>query len=198
MRGFAAIPISILFSIAAAASALAQGAPDAAALTCAWDKLPAAEQTRLRDEFQVKLLNGSFTIHFGALSATGAADAARDCQLNLTPPQVESLAVVLSRRAAVEKAKAGIAARGDDPALIQAGLAKMHDGKRERIGDKLSCPGPHSMVKEWDESVKGAMRRAQLRFNNSGTYAWISLGLYANMAEEGAVRRLNGGSAACD
>lgn len=198
MRGFATISTSILLAIAAAAPSFAQGAPDVAALTCAWDKLPAAEQTRLRDEFQVKLLNGSFMIFFGAPNAAGAADSARDCQLTLAPPQVEQLAVALSRRAAVEKAKAGIAARGDDPALIQTALGKMHEGKREKIGDGLSCPGPHPMVKEWDESVKGAMRRANLRFNNAGTYSWISLGLYANMAEEGAMRRMNGGTASCD
>lgn len=197
MYGYAPILTTILLAIAATSPAIAQSAVDPAAVTCAWEKLAAAEQTRLRDEFQVKLLDGGFVMHFGAPSAASAAEAAQACQVALTPPQIEQLGVVLSRRAAVEKSKAGIAARGDDPALIQGALAKMHEGKREKIGDKLSCPGPHSMVKEWDESVAGAMRRARLRFNNAGTYPWISLGVYANMAEEGAMRRLKGGTATC-
>lgn len=198
MYGFATILTTILLAIAAASPAVAESAADPAAVTCAWEKLAAAEQARLRDEFQVKLLNGSFSMYFGAPNAASTTDAAQACQVALTAPQVEQLGVVLSRRAAVEKAKAGITARGDDPALIQGALAKMHEGKRERIGDKLSCPGPHSMVKEWDESVAGALRRARLRFNNAGTYPWISLGVYANMAEEGAMRRLKGGTAGCD
>lgn len=198
MYGFVTIPTTILLAIAAASPAIAQSVADPAAITCAWEKLAAAEQTRLRDEFQVKLLNGSFTMFFGAPNAATTTEAAQACQVALAPPQVEQFGVVLSRRAAIEKAKTGIAARGDDPALIEGALARMHEGKRERIGDKLSCPGPHSMVKEWDESVAGAMRRARLRFNNAGTYPWISLGVYANMAEEGAMRRLKGGTAACD
>lgn len=197
MRGFALFSAAILVSIALCVPAVAEGAPDATALSCAWDKLPAVEQTRLREGFEVKLLEASFVIHFGAPDSTSAAQTARDCQLNLAPAQVDHLAVALSRRAAVEKAKAGIAVRGDDPALIQGALVKMHEGKREKIGDRLSCPGPHSMIKEWDDSVRSAMRRARLRFNNSGTNAWISLGVYANMAEEGAIRRMSGKAEAC-
>lgn len=196
MRSFAAFSSSILLPIAVAMPVVAEPAPTTA-IACAWDKLPADEQTRMRDEFQVKLHEGSFTIYFGAPNVAGATQAARECQLNLPPQQLELLAVVLSRHAAVEKAKAGISARGDDPALIQGALAKMHEGKRQRIGDRLSCPGAHSMVKEWDESVGAAMRRARLRFNNSGTYAWISLGIYANMAQEGAIRRMNGQAEPC-
>ena len=197
MRSFAAISTSILFSIAAAVPAVAEGAPDLSPLNCAWTKLPTAEQTRLRDEFEVKLTDGSFTIFFGTPNAATAAETARECQLNLTPQQIDNLAVALSRRAAVEKAKAGIAAKGEKPESIQTALAKMHEGKREVIGNRLSCPGPHNMVTEWDESVKGAIRRANLRFNDGRAYSWVSLGLYASMAEEGAMRRMNGGAEAC-
>ncbi|MCE9524284.1 MAG: hypothetical protein K8S25_17835 [Alphaproteobacteria bacterium] len=173
-------------------TASAQAAPDISPVSCTWGKLPVVEQTRLIDEFKVEVLDGSFTLHFAAANAATAAAAATACQLSASPAQAESLALALSRHAATEKAKKGIADKGESPAAIQTALEKMHEGKREVIGDALACPGPHPMVKEWDESVKGAVRRANLRFKDGRAYAWVSLGLYAFFAEEGAVRRMNG------
>ncbi|MBL9098370.1 MAG: hypothetical protein JNK07_15680 [Alphaproteobacteria bacterium] len=198
MRKFAAIPSAILFSIALSAPAVAEGAPDLAPLTCAWDKLPPDEQTRLRDEFKVDIKDGGFTLHFAAPTAPAAAgEAARACQLNLAPPQLEHLALGLARHAAAQKARKGVADKGEKPESVDVALEKMNEGKRETIGNKLACPGPHDSVDEWDNSVKGAVRRANLRFKDGRAYSWVSLGLYAVMAEEGAVRRMNGTADAC-
>lgn len=188
MRGFAAIIVTILFYSAAPMQAMADVSP----LGCAWDKLSAAEQERLRDGFRVNIKDTTFTLFFGSPDATAAAGAAQSCQLTVTPAQSEALATALSRHAAVEKAKAGITDKGENPAAIQTALEKMHEGKREIIGNALSCPGPHNSVGEWEESVKGAIRRASLHFKNSRAFAWVSLGVYANMAEEGAMRRFAG------
>jgi len=197
MRGFALFSASILASIALSAPAVAESVPDLSPLACAWGKLPDAEQSRLRDEFKVELGDGGFTLHFGAPNPNTAVDAARECQLNLAPPQVEQLALALARRAAEEKARKGIAEKGDKADSIQTALGKMHEGKREMIGNKYGCPGSHTSVSEWDESVKGAVRRANLRFKDGRAYAWVSLGLYAVMAEEGAIRRMSGNADAC-
>jgi hypothetical protein len=53
------------------------------------------------------------------------------------------------------------------------------------------------MVAEWDNSVRSAVRRANLRFRNAGAYSWVSLAMYAAMAEEGAVRRMTGRIGVC-
>jgi hypothetical protein len=53
------------------------------------------------------------------------------------------------------------------------------------------------MISEWDQSLKGAVRRANLRFKDGRAYSWVSLGAYAVMAEEGAVRRMNGNADGC-
>jgi hypothetical protein len=197
MRGFALFSASILASIALSAPAVAEDAPDLSPLACAWGKLPDAEQTRLRDEFKVELGDGAFTLHFGAPNPAATADAARGCQLTLAPPQLEQLGLALSRKAAEEKARKGITDKGEKADAIQAALDKMHEGKREMIGNKYGCPGSHTSVSEWDESVKGAVRRANLRFKDQRAYAWVSLGLYAVMAEEGAMRRMSGKGDAC-
>jgi len=191
MRVNAALIVTVLFY----SSAYAQAGTDLSPVSCTWEKLPVAEQTRLNDEFKVEIKDGSFTLFFASADATAAAEPARACQLNLSPPQTEALALSLSRHAAVEKAKKGIAGKGEDPASLQIALGKMHEGKRETIGDVLACPGPHPMVKEWDESVSGAVRRANLRFKDGRAYSWVSLGLYAIFAEEGAVRRMTGANA---
>lgn len=196
MRGITAISSSILLSIALAPIAVAEGVPDLGPLNCAWDKLPAEEQARLKEEFKVELAGG-FTLYFGEPNAAAVADAARACQLTLAPPQLEHLGLALSRRAAEEKAKKGISDKGEKPEAIQTALAKMNEGKREVIGNKFGCPGTHAGVSEWDESVRNAMRRANLRFKDGRAYAWVSLGLYAVMAEEGAIRRMNGQAEAC-
>jgi hypothetical protein len=196
MRGLAAISSSILVSIALSPSAVAEGVPDMAPLNCAWTKLPAEEQTRLIDEFKVELGNG-FTLHFGAPNPAQVTEAARGCGLNLAGPQLENLGLALARRAAEEKAKKGVTDKGEKAESIQTALAKMNEGKREMIGNKLGCPGPHASVGEWDESVKGAVRRANLRFKDGRAYAWVSLGLYTIMAQEGAIRRMNGQADAC-
>jgi hypothetical protein len=197
MRGFALFSASILASIALSAPAVAEGAPDLSPLACAWGKLPDAEQTRLRDEFKVELGDGGFTLHFGAAAPAVTVEAARECQLTLAPPQLEHLGLALSRKAAEEKARKGITDKGEKADSIQAALAKMHEGKREMIGNKYGCPGSHTSVSDWDESVKGAVRRANLRFKDGRAYAWVSLGLYAIMAEEGAIRRMSGKADAC-
>jgi hypothetical protein len=197
MRGFATVSSAILLSIAIATPAVADDAPDLSPLACAWDKLPAAEQARLSEEFKVELLDGSFKLHFGVADAANSANAAQQCNLNLTAAQVEHLSAGLARRAGEMKAKKGIADRGENPESIQIVLGKMHEGKREVIGDRLSCPGPHAMVKDWDQSMKGALRRANLRFQDGRAYSWVSLGVYAVMAEEGAVRRMAGKADGC-
>lgn len=196
MRGFKTLSISILLTCGFSASAWAD-APDLGPLVCAWEKLPAVEQARLRDEFKVELKDKNFTLLFAEPNAASAADAARACQLTVTPAQTEQLALGLSRHAAVEKAKKGIADKGEDPGSLQKALEKMHEGKREVIGDKLACPGPQSMVTEWDESVRGAVRRANLGFKDGRAYSWVSMGLYAIFAEEGAMRRMMGKADAC-
>jgi hypothetical protein len=48
------------------------------------------------------------------------------------------------------------------------------------------------MVGEWDESMKATVRRSNLHFKNGRAYAWVSLGVYAIVAEEGAMRRFDG------
>jgi hypothetical protein len=193
MRGFATLFATLAFLSTATASDDAGTSP----VGCAWDKLPVTEQTRLRDEFKVELREGGFTILFANLGAATAAEAARQCQLNTSPAQNENLALGLARHAAVEKAKQGIADRGEDPGALQKALAKVHEGKRETIGNRLGCPGPHDMVGEWDSSIKGAIRKANLGFKDGRAYSWVSLGLYAMMAEEGTTRRMAGMTDAC-
>ena len=171
--------------------------PDLAPSACAWEKLPAEEQSRLRAGFKVEVGDGGFTLAFADSNSGAAADAARLCNLNLTPEQTQHFGAALSRHAATLQAAKGVADRGESPSAIQASLAKMHEGKRERIGDTLSCPGPHSMVKEWDSSVMSAVKKANLRFKNGAAYSWVSLGVYAAMAEEGAMRRTAGQAEAC-
>lgn len=196
MRSFATSFVSILATIALPAIAHAEP-PDTSGLTCAWGKLGETEQKRLIDEFEVELREGGFSIHFAKADAGSATQAAAACTLTLAPGQADHLALALSRHAAEQKAKKGIADKGEDPQALRTALGKMHEGKREVIGDALGCPGPHSMVTEWDESLKGAIRRANLRFKNGRAYAWVSLGLYAIVAQEGALRRMAGKASAC-
>lgn len=196
MRGFATLSAVILLPLALAVPAAAE-APDLSPLACTWEKLPASEQTRLIDDFKVELLEGSFRLHFGMADAASSAEAARQCDLVLASAQVEHLALGLARRAAEMKARKGISGRGENPDSIQVVLGKMHEGKRETIGDRLSCPGPHAMISEWDQSLKGAVRRANLRFQDGRAYSWVSLGVYAVMAEEGAIRRMAGKADGC-
>lgn len=196
MRGTVTFSAAILVSIAVADPAVAEGVPDLTPLTCAWARLPPAEQTRLVDEFKVDLGDG-FTLHFATANPAAAAEAATACQLNLPASQVEHLGLALARLAAEEKAKKGIAEKGEKPEAIATVLTKMHQGKRELIGNRYGCPGPHHSVGEWDESLRGAVRRANLRFKDQRAYAWVSLGAYAAMAKEGAVRRMSGVADAC-
>lgn len=193
MRSFATLIVTLVLC----STTSVQAATDLSPIGCAWDKLPVAEQARLRDEFKVALKDASFDIIFANPDAALASDAAGQCQLNITPAQTEHLALGLARRAAEEKAKKGIADRGENPASIQTTLAKMHEGKREMIGDTLACPGPHAMVHEWDESLKGAARRANLRFKDGRAYSFVFLALYAIMAQEGSMRRMSGAAGAC-
>jgi hypothetical protein len=53
------------------------------------------------------------------------------------------------------------------------------------------------MISEWDQSPKGAVRRANLGFQDGAHVHWVSLGAYAVMAEEGAVRRMAGKAEGC-
>lgn len=193
MRGFAAFFTALAIFSTIAASAAADTSP----VGCAWDKLPTAEQERLRKEFKVEIRDGGFTILFANPDAAATADAAQQCQLNSTPTQIENLALGLARHAAVEKARKGIADKGEDPASLEKALAKVHEGKRETIGNRLACPGPHDMVGEWDQSLKSAIGKARLGFKDARAYSWVSLGLYAIMAEEGAMRRMAGKAGAC-
>jgi hypothetical protein len=193
MRGLTALILSLAFYSGLAAHA----ATDLSPIGCAWDKLSAAEQTRLRDEFKVELRKGSFDILFANPDAASAGDAARQCQLNVTPAQIEHLALGLARRAAEEKAKKGIVDHGESADSVKTALGKVHEGKREVIGDALACPGPHTMVGEWDESLKGAIRRANLRFQDGRAYSFVSLALYAILAQEGTMRRMAGTADAC-
>jgi len=196
MRGILTFSASILASIALAGPAVAEGAPDLSPLTCAWGKLPPTEQARLIDEFKVDLGDG-FTLHFGTANPAATAEAASACQLNLAPPQLEHLGLGLARHAAEERAKRGITEKGEKPEAIALALKEMNSGKREVIGDKYGCPGPHRSVAEWDRSVGNAVNRARLRFRDQRALAWVSLGLYAAMAKEGAVRRMAGKAGAC-
>jgi hypothetical protein len=95
------------------------------------------------------------------------------------------------------KAGQGIADHGGSASAIEQALAKMHEGKREAIGNAMACPGPHAMVGEWDESVKSAVRKANLRFEDGRAYPFVALALYAVMAEEGAMRRVAGAVEPC-
>ena len=193
MRAFAALILSLGFYSILSAHA----ATDLSPIGCAWDKLPAAEQTRLRDEFKVELKQGSFDIIFANPDAGPAGEAARQCELTVTPAQIEQLALGVARRAAEEKAKKGITDHGESADSVAVALGKVHEGKREVIGDALACPGPHAMVGEWDESLKNAIRKANLGFKNGRAYAFVSLALYAIMAEEGTMRRMAGTADAC-
>lgn len=196
MRSFATSFIAILVTIAVFPIAHAEP-PDMTGLQCAWEKLAESEQRRLTDAFKVDLREGGFTIHFASADTGAATQAAAACALNLAPGQADHLALALSRRAAEEEAKKGISDKGEDPKALRTALGKMHQGKREVMGDALGCPGPHSMVTEWDESLKGAIRRANLRFKDGRAYAWVSLGVYAIVAQEGALRRMVGKASAC-
>ena len=193
MRGFATLFATLAFYSTAVAGTEAIASP----VGCAWDKLPVAEQTRLRKEFKVDLRDGGFTILFANPDAATASEAARQCELNTTPAQNENLALGLARHAAVENAKQGIVDKGEDPAALEKALAKVHAGKRETIGNRLACPGPHESIGEWDASIRGAIGKARLDFKNTRAYSWVSLGLYAIMAEEGAMRRMAGTAGAC-
>lgn len=188
------VPVLLIFG---ATAAYADAPPDLAPLNCAWEKLPVSEQTRLIDEFKVELRDKGFLLHFGKADTFNTGEAARQCQLTVENEQIEQLALGLARKAAEEKAKKGIADRGEKPESIQLALTKMHEGKRERIGDALACPGSHGMMKEWDDSVGNAVRKANLRFENTRAYSWVSLGVYAVMAQEGSVRRMAGKADAC-
>ena len=193
MRGISALILSLCFY----STLGAQAAPDLSPIGCAWNKLPAAEQARLRDTFKVDLKEKGFTILFAEPDAASAAEAARQCQLDVTPVQAQHLALGLARRAGEEKARKGIADLGESTDSVQKALDKMHEGKREVIGDKLSCPGPHEMVGDWDRSLKTAVVRAHLGFQDGRAYSFVSLALYAIMAEEGTMRRMAGAPNSC-
>lgn len=193
MRRIMAFSATLVLFSTIAASAAADTSP----VGCAWDKLPATEQSRLRNEFKVDVRDGGFTILFANADAAAAAEAAQQCQFNASPAQIENLALGLARHAAVEKAKQGIVDKGEDPGALTKAMAKVHEGKREAIGNRLACPGPHDMVGEWDASIRNSIGKAKLGFKNGRAYSWVSLGLYAMMAEEGAARRMAGKAEAC-
>ena len=194
MRAVTALVLLLGVFIAPAAQA---AAPDLSPFSCAWEKLPAAEQTRLRDGFRVDLKDKSFIIFFGDADTASATQAAQQCQQTLSGSQAEHFALGLARHAGALKAGQGVVDHGGTLDAVQNALSKMHEGKREVIGDKLACPGPHPMVVEWDESLKSAVRRANLRFENVRAYSYVSLALYALMAEEGAMRRVAGTAEPC-
>jgi hypothetical protein len=175
----------------------AQAAPDLSPIGCAWDKLPAAEQSRLIDSFKVELKDKTFTLFYAQADVASATEAAHQCQLTVSPAQAEHLALALSRRGGEERAKKGIAERGESVDSVQKALAKVHEGKREVIGNRLGCPGPHVRVIDWDESIRNAIRKANLGFNNGRAYAFVTLALYAIMGQEGAMRRMAGGGESC-
>ena len=197
MHGNSTFSAIAILAASLATTGTASAAPDLSPIACVWDKLPAAEQQRLRAGFKVDLGKGSFTLSFAAADPAPALDATQHCQLTPNAPQALALAEGLARHAAALQAKLGISDRGEKPESVELALDKMHEGKRELIGNLLSCPGPHSMVKEWDSSVGSGIGRAKLRFQNRGALSWLSLAMYAVMAEEGAARRMNGQAEAC-
>ena len=182
-------------SLATSGAALA--APDLSPLACVWSKLPATEQDRLRAGFKVDLGRGNFTLSFAAGDPAPAFDAMQQCQLTLDTPKSKALAEGLSRHAAALQAKLGILDRGEKPESVELALDKMHEGKRELIGDSLSCPGPHSVAREWDSSVASGIGRAKLQLRHQSAKPWVSLAMYAVMAEEGAARRMAGQTEPC-
>ncbi len=196
MRGISTLAATAA-AFAALTTATASAAPDLSPLACVWENLPPAEQERLAEGFRVDLSDGNFKLIFATPNLASAAEPMKQCQLALNAQQAEALGHGLARHAAVGKAKQGIADRGEEPESVALALAKMNEGKREAIGDTLSCPGPHAMVGDWDSSVMKAVRKARLGFQNGSAYSWVSLAMYATMAEEGAVRRMNGKAGAC-
>jgi len=197
MRRNSTISAVAILAASLATSGAALAAPDLSPLACVWDKLPATEQQRLRAGFKVDLGRGSFALSFAAGDPAPAVDAMQQCQLALDTPKSQALAEGLARHAAALQAKLGISDRGEKPESVELALDKMHEDKRELIGDRLSCPGPHTMVREWDSSVSSGIGRANLQFRNRGALSWVSLGMYAVMAEEGAARRINGQAEPC-
>jgi hypothetical protein len=196
MRRIPTLSTAIVVSMTTLAPA--QAAPDLSPLACVWQKIPPAEQQRLEEGFKVDLSGGGFKLIFATSNQDPAAQAAPECQLTLKPAQIAALADGLSRHAAVKRARLGISDRGEKPESADLALAHMNEGKRETIGLTLSCPGPHAMVAEWDNSVKRAVRKANLQLQNQGAYSWVSLAMYAIMAEEGAARRMTADGAGCN
>jgi len=197
MHGNSTFSAIAIFAASLAAASTASAAPDLSPIACVWGKLPAAEQERLRAGFKVDLGKGSFTLSFAAADPASTLEPTQHCQLTLNAAQALGLAEGLARHAAALQAKLGISDRGEKPESVELALEKMHEGKREVIGDRLSCPGPHSMVKEWDSSVNSGIGRANLGFRNRSALPWLSLAMYAVMAEEGAARRMNGQAETC-
>jgi hypothetical protein len=196
MRGISTFSAMAVTAAVLLATSTAHAAPDVSPLTCVWDKLPPAEQERLIAGFKVDLSNG-FELTFAPADSTPLASPIQDCHLTLSAPQVAALGEGLARHAGARQARLGISDRGEKPESVEIALDKMHQGKREIIGDRLSCPGPHSMVHDWDDAVRKGIRRANLGFRNGAAYPWVSLAMYAVMGQEGAVRRMNGKADAC-
>jgi hypothetical protein len=172
-------------------------ATDLSPLACAWGQLSTDEQTQIRESFKTEDTGGDILLHYPTAPVELARRAATACNLNYTETQINQLAAALGAKGAEELARWGIGKRGAiEAALVDKTVASIHEGKRVRIGDALSC-GENHISREWDNSVVRAMTRAGIRSVDGRSIALLSLTMFSIYNQEGHMRRINGETSAC-
>ena len=92
----------------------------------------------------------------------------------------------------------GVATRGVlQSDAVDRALERMHAGKRQIIGDALSCPDESTIRSEWDQSLISGMRRARFTTVDGRRVALVAIAMYSIMTQEGHMRRINGTSPSC-
>lgn len=188
--------ILFLLLLATAGVAHAEPPPDLTPVKCTWGAFTPEQQKRLRDAFIID--NSANTYQHKRPSDEETFAAAQICKLAYSMPQITELAGALGWKAREEVSRMGITARGlVKPALIDRAVGNLDDDRRLEIGDRLACPNGYTMERSWDGSVISAIRRTGTKTMDGPSVAYIGLGVYAILAQEGHMRRINGANPSC-
>lgn len=181
------------------AAAHAENAVDLSPVKCSWAQLSPDQQERLRNAFSVDSAGSGRVLRFVAPGSQETRTAAAACNLPYNASQLTELGYALGAKAAEEVGRMGVANRELlKPDIIDRALEKMHEGKRQIIGDFMACPGMGAIYDEWDQSLISAMRRTRIRIVDGRTVALIAIAMYSIMSEEGYMRRINGTAPPCE
>lgn len=120
--------------------------------------------------------------------------AARSCNLEYSPAQLDALSGAIGYKAREEVARMGLAARDMVKAhIVDRAMDNMQGWRRAEIGDRLACP---SVIQDgsWDRSLISAIRRTGTKTADGPSVHFVGLAMYAIMAQEGFMRRIAGAS----